>query len=142
MCDDENNRANSGKGWTDRQRLAYFFSLVEFSKAKLDYVNAPRPEGKSVGACQIMVHRLKGTLKDDLAVLKGGERAEEDTPKKPATPRKRKTKGEGEETSATPTKRGRKKKEDVQAEDQGEDDKILVVKAEPHDEESWIEAET
>lgn len=107
--------------------------------------NAPRPEGKSVGACQIMVHRLKGTLKDDLAVLRHEDTAGEapGTPKKPATPRKRKTKGDNHDTSASPTKRGRKQKAEVQAEvdAQGEDDELLTAKAEPHDEEPKIEAE-
>ncbi|KAI0571250.1 hypothetical protein Ptr902_00672 [Pyrenophora tritici-repentis] len=60
----------NGKGWTDRQRLAYYFSFVEHSNVKLDFLTAPRPAGKSVGACRIMVDRLKGTLKADLAALR------------------------------------------------------------------------
>lgn len=86
--------------------------------------NAPRPEGKSVGACKIMVHRLKGTLKDDIAALTGGGApAADDTPKKiPATGRKRKVKDADVDAGAdaTPTKRGRKKKDEV-AEEVDED---------------------
>ncbi|KAI1578019.1 hypothetical protein PtrEW13061_010424 [Pyrenophora tritici-repentis] len=78
----------NGKGWTDRQRLAYYFSFVEHSNVKLDFLTAPRPAGKSVGACRIMVDRLKGTLKADLAALRDG----------------------------TPTKRGRKKKKSEEKE--------------------------
>ncbi|CAE6997030.1 hypothetical protein CFE70_000412 [Pyrenophora teres f. teres 0-1] len=113
----------NGKGWTDRQRLAYYFSLVEHSNVKLDFLTAPRPSGKTVGACRIMVDRLKGTLKADLAALRGeadnegqGHDAAGDKTKakvkKPVTPRKRKSKGDaaGEGEEVTPTKRGRKKK--------------------------------
>ncbi|KNG50692.1 hypothetical protein TW65_02070 [Stemphylium lycopersici] len=104
MSDNEGNK--SGKGWTDRQR------------------NAPRPDGKSVGACRIMVDRLKGTLKSDLAALRGLDDNEvNDTPKKAATPRKRKAKGEdaGSEDAATPTKRGQKKKSAEVVEEAAED---------------------
>ncbi|EOA84793.1 uncharacterized protein SETTUDRAFT_54109, partial [Exserohilum turcica Et28A] len=124
----DNEGAKAGKGWTDRQRLAYYFNLVEFSNAKLDFTNAPRPEGKSVGACRIMVDRLKGTLKSELAALRGGNGSSEDggsattttttttknkpaTPKKAVTPRKRKNKNvDDDEVRATPRKRSRKNK--------------------------------
>ncbi|CAO2654210.1 Nn.00g109430.m01.CDS01 [Neocucurbitaria sp. VM-36] len=152
MSDNEANKAGAGKGWTERQRLAYYFNLVEFSGAKLDYANAPRPDGKSVGACRIMVDRLGKSLKDELEALRSGQPStvEEATPKKGGTPRKRKVKGKGdagggEEGNGTPAKRGRKKKEDVakadveveveiQAEG-GEGDELRYVKAEPVDEE-------
>ncbi|KAL1794388.1 hypothetical protein ACET3X_007809 [Alternaria dauci] len=107
---------DSGKGWTDRQRLAYYFNLVDYSNVKLDYANAPRPDGKTVGACRIMVDRLKGTLKTELAALRGVDEADATggTPKKTPIPRKRKAKGdaeEGETNVKTPAKRSRKKKE-------------------------------
>ena len=63
-----------------------------------------------------MVHRLKGTLKNDLEALRNGTAMPEETPKKAAgtpksTPRKRKAKGDADgEGEATPTKKGRKKK--------------------------------
>ncbi|KAH7091255.1 hypothetical protein FB567DRAFT_625821 [Paraphoma chrysanthemicola] len=122
--------AAKGKtGWTDRQRLVYFFNLVDFSKTTLDYNNAPRPEGKSVGACKIMVHRLKNTLKDDLEALKAGNPIEEHAPKKPAsTPRKRKGKdadANGEE-GASPTKKGRKKKGAAESPEQDVDEQMKV----------------
>ncbi|KAF1945694.1 hypothetical protein EJ02DRAFT_431479 [Clathrospora elynae] len=128
------------KRWTNRQRLAYFFNLVDFSNVKLDYTNAPRPNGKSVGACQTMVHRLKGTLKADFEVLRGGQPAEEDsTPKKAvAIPHKRKANGDvDDEGEATPTKRGRKKSAEIVefAEFDAEDEKLLSIKPEPSDEE-------
>ncbi|KAH3990743.1 hypothetical protein HBH74_136520 [Parastagonospora nodorum] len=106
--------------------------------------NAPRPEGKSVGACQIMVHRLKGTLKDDLEALRTGTAMPEEAPKKAAgtpksTPRKRKAKGDADgEGEATPTKKGRKKKTALAEEEPAaadEDETELKVKAENVDEE-------
>ncbi|EAT89866.1 hypothetical protein HBH56_020780 [Parastagonospora nodorum] len=144
MSDTEASKSKASVGWTDRQRLAYFFSLVDFSKVKLDYANAPRPEGKSVGACQIMVHRLKGTLKDDLEALRTGTAMPEEAPKKAAgtpksTPRKRKAKGDADgEGEATPTKKGRKKKTALAEEEPAaadEDETELKVKAENVDEE-------
>jgi len=82
-----------------------------------------------------MVHRLKGTLKDDLEALRAGTAMPEDTPKKkPATPRKRKVKdvdAEGGE-EASPTKKPRKKK--VVSEPQIEDDEEeTTFKAEVED---------
>ena len=81
-----------------------------------------------------MVDRLKGTLKADLAALRGVDETDVVGPKKTPTPRKRKAKGEaGAEGEATPTKRGRKKKvtEEVVAE---EDEELTPVKPEPKDE--------
>lgn len=111
--------------------------------------NAPRPNGKSVGACQIMVHRLKGTLKTELAALRGvGEADVTGTPKKTPTPRKRKAKGDAEgEVAATPTKRGRKKKEveegvvEKLVDDDDDDDaeEEIVVKPEPKEEDVGYE---
>ncbi|KAI4614110.1 uncharacterized protein J4E87_001035 [Alternaria ethzedia] len=129
-----------GKGWTDRQRLAYYFNLVEFSNVKLDFANAPRPDGKSVGACRIMVDRLKGTLKTDLAALRGVDEGDVVGPKKTPTPRKRKAKGDaGTEGEATPTKRGRKKKvaEEVVVEE--DEDELTPVKPEPKEEDLLAE---
>ncbi|EUC30661.1 hypothetical protein COCCADRAFT_7333 [Bipolaris zeicola 26-R-13] len=106
---------STAKGWTDRQRLAYYFSLVEYSNVKLDFTNAPRPEGKSVGACRIMVDRLKGTLKDELAALRGADADAGGTTPKKAVTTARKRKAE----DGTPVKQGRKKKvEDVEEEEE------------------------
>ncbi|KAH7551406.1 hypothetical protein BM1_09722 [Bipolaris maydis] len=134
----------TAKGWTDRQRLAYYFSLVEHSNVKLDFTvrhppfppssspayqkqkqNAPRPEGKSVGACRIMVDRLKGTLKEELAALRGSDASAGDTTPKKAvtTPRKRKAKAEVEGEDITPVKRERKKKVE---DEMGEEEKVVV----------------
>ncbi|CAG5186442.1 uncharacterized protein ALTATR162_LOCUS11586 [Alternaria atra] len=147
MSDNEGTTTSNGKGWTDRQRLAYYFSLVEHSNVKLDYANPPRPNGKSVGACQIMVHRLKGTLKTELAALRGvGEADVTGTPKKTPTPRKRKAKGDAEgEVAATPTKRGRKKKEveegvvEKLVDDDDDAEEEIVVKPEPKEEDVGYE---
>jgi hypothetical protein len=90
-----------------------------------------------------MMDRLKGTLKVELEALKSGQPIEEGTPKKAAasTPRKRKPKGDaGAEGEATPTKRGRKKKNDAEVPAAVQDDEELLgeesnVKAEPKDDE-------
>jgi hypothetical protein len=89
-----------------------------------------------------MVHRLKGTLKEDLEALRNGTVMSEDTPKKAAgtpksTPRKRKAKGDADgEGEATPTKKARKKKVAAAEEEPaaaGEDEETKV-KAEIVDE--------
>lgn len=68
-----------------------------------------------------MVDRLKGTLKDELAALRGADAdAGGTTPKKAVTTaRKRKAKAEVEAEDGTPVKQGRKKKvEDVEEEEE------------------------
>ena len=86
---------------------------------------------------------MKGTLKTELELLKGGNPIEEGTPKKatpkkPVTPRKRKSQTEGDEVSgegATPKKRGRAKKiatPEAQVED---DEETFTVKEEIKDDE-------
>lgn len=68
-----------------------------------------------------MVDRLKGTLKDELAALRGADAdAGGTTPKKAVTTaRKPKAKAEVEAEDGTPVKQGRKKKvEDVEEEEE------------------------
>lgn len=75
------------------------------------------------------MERLKGTLKDELDALQAGRPIDGGTPKK-STPksagRKRKVKDvDGDEMSATPTKRGRKKNATPEVENE------TMVKNEP-----------
>ncbi|KAH7081544.1 hypothetical protein BKA63DRAFT_550206 [Paraphoma chrysanthemicola] len=111
MSDNEGTKAKSG--WTDKERLTYLFALIENSNVKFEYNSTPRPTGRSVIACQRMIERLKGTLKNELEALKAGHPIEDSTPKKPTSaPRKRKGKeadANGDE-GASPSKKGRKKK--------------------------------
>ncbi|USP75166.1 hypothetical protein yc1106_02440 [Curvularia clavata] len=133
----ENEDTKAGKCWTDRQRLAYLFSLIEFSNVKLDFINAPRPDGRSVHACRFMVVRLKNMLKTEIAALQGdGSNGGEAnaTPKKAATmPRKRKA--VTKDVDSMPSKKVRKKKEadDESSQDGGEDE--IFGKAEVKEEE-------
>jgi hypothetical protein len=85
-------------------------------------------------ACQRMIERLKGTLKNELEALKNGTPLEDGTPKKTATPRKRKGKDADAngDAEASPTKKGRRKKV---SEPQVDDEEELNVKAEVEDEE-------
>ncbi|KAF2244693.1 hypothetical protein BU26DRAFT_84453 [Trematosphaeria pertusa] len=119
----------AGSGWTDKERLTYLFALIDNTGVKLDYNTTPRPNGRSVIACQRMVDRLKGTLKDELEALKAGDPIGNVTPKKARangngdgdgekkTPTKRKTKGEANvDGEGSPKKRGRKKKADAEVE--------------------------
>ncbi|KAF2030828.1 hypothetical protein EK21DRAFT_35158, partial [Setomelanomma holmii] len=97
--------------------LTYLFALIENSDVKFNYNSTPCPTGRSVIACQRMVDRLKGTLKNELEALKAGSPIEEGTPKKAvSTPRKRKGKDTGGDGDgkASPTKKGRKKKNEVE----------------------------
>jgi hypothetical protein len=133
-----------------RQKLTYLFVLIENSNVKFEYnVSAfssristpsltlnqttPRPAGRSVIACQRMIDRLKGTLKNELEALKAGNPIEEGTPKKAAsTPRKRKGKDaeNNGDAEASPTKKGRKKKNAEVEKTPVEDDQEMKVKAE------------
>jgi hypothetical protein len=84
-----------------------------------------------------MVHRLKGTLKDDIAALTGGGApSTEDTPKKtPAAGRKRKAKDADTDAEATPAKRGRQKKDEVAEaaeEDAGEEESKVKMEVNDH----------
>ncbi|KAF2876724.1 hypothetical protein BDV95DRAFT_462471, partial [Massariosphaeria phaeospora] len=102
---------SGGGAWGDKERLVYLFALIEQSNVKLDFANTPRPNGRTLIACQRMFDRLKGTLKDDLEALKAGDSINEATVKTPKTPKRKKAIDEGDdngETEATPTKRGRK----------------------------------
>jgi hypothetical protein len=90
-----------------------------------------------------MMERLKGTLKNELEALKSGQPIEEGTPKKVAgTPRKRKAKAEADE-GATPSKRGRKKKQNEEevVPEVADDEEVLGVKPELVNEELDIEPE-
>ncbi|KAF2656061.1 hypothetical protein K491DRAFT_778326 [Lophiostoma macrostomum CBS 122681] len=105
------------KQWSDREKLVYLYALMEASSTgSFNYNACPKPAGRTLVACQLMVGRLKNALKDDLEALKAGDPiAAEDgvpkgvrtpkTPKTPKTPSKRKTKGAEEDGS--PKKRGR-----------------------------------
>ncbi|KAF2853943.1 hypothetical protein T440DRAFT_546356 [Plenodomus tracheiphilus IPT5] len=147
MSDNEAPKAKSS--WTDKERLTYLYALLETSNTKLDFHSTPRPAGRSLIACQRMMERLKLTLKDELEALKAGVPLPENNSnnggagkKTPSTtPRKRKTKGDaGADGEATPTKRGRKKKDVV--EDKGDDEEgDLGIKAETKDEDVEPELE-
>jgi hypothetical protein len=118
-----------------------FPALLPFLKNAHPQQNTPRPAGRSIIACQRMMDRLKGTLKNELEALKSGQPIDESTPKKsPAkTPRKRKPKGDADD--ATPAKRGRKKKSEAEVPEDADDEEVLGVKAEPVDDDLDIETE-
>ncbi|EDU41280.1 hypothetical protein PtrSN002B_010577 [Pyrenophora tritici-repentis] len=134
---------SSQAAWTDKERLTYLFALIEKSNVKFDYNATPRPEGRTVVACQRMMERLKSTLKNELEALYEGRPIEERTPKKAiptSTPRKRKAKAADAdaESPTTPSKRGRKNKnkseavvEEDAAADADDERKEAGVKHEP-----------
>lgn len=93
--------------------------------------NAPRPEGKTVGACRIMVDRLKGTLKSDIEALRNSTSMPDGTPPKvPTTPRKRVTKGENGADGSLKKHRRSKKVQDVYEGGVEDDEKEAKVKIE------------
>ncbi|KAF2123401.1 hypothetical protein P153DRAFT_352286 [Dothidotthia symphoricarpi CBS 119687] len=122
----ETPKAKAATGWTDKERLTYLFALIDNASMKFDYANTPRPQGRSVIACQRMVERLKGTLKTELEALQTGQQIE-GTPKKgvvgtgTGTPRKRKANSSAAE-GASPAKRGRKKKSEEVVREEDEED--------------------
>jgi hypothetical protein len=85
-----------------------------------------------------MMHRLKGTLKDDLEALRAGTTMPEDPPKKTSksTPRKRKIKDASANGDAevSPSKKGRKKETSPEPAEDGEElqYKMEVVDEEVH----------
>ncbi|KAI8938766.1 hypothetical protein NX059_004632 [Plenodomus lindquistii] len=120
-------------GWSDRELLVYLFGLVEFSQAKLDIKNAPRPNGRTIRACEQKISGLKSHLKADLEALRAGAplTVGDGTP---VAKKGRKRKGASEEAEETPTKRGRAKKSEVQAHDDdgdcGDAKEVIDVKSE------------
>ncbi|KAF2743931.1 hypothetical protein M011DRAFT_489451 [Sporormia fimetaria CBS 119925] len=114
---------STGKGWSDSERLTYLVALMEQSSPRLDFNGTPRPEGRSLIACQRMVQRLKDTVKDDLAALKAGQPLPgdadgDDAPKTPAKTPKRKA--VAKDTDGSPKKRGRKPKKQEQDDEQND----------------------
>ncbi|KAF1945695.1 hypothetical protein EJ02DRAFT_308660, partial [Clathrospora elynae] len=105
-------------GWSDRELLAYLFGLVEYSKAKLDVKNAPRPAGRTVRACEHKIQSLKSSFRAELDALHTGDPIiggdAMTTPKKGG----RKRKGDDKsDTDASPRKRNaRKKKSEAEVE--------------------------
>ena len=106
----------------------------------------PRPNGRTLVACQLMVGRLKNALKDDLEALKAGAAVgdqagvpagvrNENIPKTPKTPSKRKSKAA--DGDGSPKKRGRpakKSAEKVEEDDMEPENTVEnTVKEEPID---------
>ncbi|KAL6710571.1 hypothetical protein ACN47E_008619 [Coniothyrium glycines] len=137
------NTSKAKSSWTDKERLTYLFALIDVSAVKFNYQSAPRPAGRSLIACQRMVERLRGTLKDELEALKGGVAVTEDAgkgvEKKGGVARKRK--GTSDEGGQVPRKRGRKGKGGVEGKvqndgNENEDEEVEVnVKDEMTDDE-------
>ncbi|KAF3050929.1 hypothetical protein E8E11_008198 [Didymella keratinophila] len=146
MSDNEGAKGKAGAGWSDRERLAYLVSLIEHSDTKFNFKTAPLPAGRSVIACERMVGRLKNTLAAELEALKAGTPmptansgdTPKTTPKKAATPRKRKGKEGGEtngDADGSPTKKGCGRPKKAAAAPAAEDVEE-VVKSEVKEEES------
>ncbi|CBY02219.1 hypothetical protein IAQ61_006805 [Plenodomus lingam] len=115
-------------GWTDRELLVYLFGLVEYSQVKLDIKNAPRPNGRTVRACEQKIQGLKSHLKVDLEALRSGApvSAGDGTP---VAKKGRKRKGDDDgDVQGTPTKRGRTKKMDAETEIDEDDEETIDVK--------------
>jgi hypothetical protein len=114
------------------------YAVLQSSRLILISLEAtPRPNGRTVVACQRMMDRLKSTLKTELEAFHAGNPIVEGTPKKTPTPRKRKSKDAeaSGDAEASPTKRGRKKKgAEPVPEPVKDDDKKLNVKGEVEDE--------
>ncbi|KAI8938765.1 hypothetical protein NX059_004631 [Plenodomus lindquistii] len=133
-------------GWTEHEVLVYVLSGMEYSQFKIDYNNAPIPAGRNANGIRQKINKLLIALKPELDALKAGEPLPtvEGTPKKTATPRKRKGKGDDMgDADASPKKRGRAKK-NATPEVQADDEKMHVkeeVKEEVLEEEQLVEEE-
>ncbi|KAF2446019.1 hypothetical protein P171DRAFT_431386 [Karstenula rhodostoma CBS 690.94] len=146
MSDNEKNNG-AGKahsGWTDKERLVYMIGLLENTGTKLDFKNAPRPNGRSEIACERMVGRLKTAYKTELEALKAGQHFDGE-----ATPKKRGAKakgagdgdgdgdGEGTPKTATPKRKGKAAaadEDDASPKKKGRKAAAVDVKAEVKDE--------
>ncbi|KAH7390590.1 hypothetical protein BKA66DRAFT_568530 [Pyrenochaeta sp. MPI-SDFR-AT-0127] len=135
-----NGAKGSAAGWTEHEVLVYLLSAIEHSNLKIDFAAAPVPFGRNANGCSQKFHRIKHALRSEIDALKSGEpfaSSAEGTPKKTATPRKRKLKGENElneNADGSPKKRGRPKKN---AQAGGEEEiNVKIEKAEekPEDE--------
>ncbi|KAJ4346338.1 uncharacterized protein N0V89_010267 [Didymosphaeria variabile] len=119
MSDTEmhNGTGKAKSAWTDKERLVYLLGVLESAGTKLDYKNAPRPNGRSEIACERMIGRIKTAYKAELEALKAGQPfGSESTPrKKPG----RKAKGDNEGTPSTPKRKAKGAAEEGEDEDGG-----------------------
>ncbi|PSN64283.1 hypothetical protein BS50DRAFT_590122 [Corynespora cassiicola Philippines] len=108
MANTEKQPKGSGAGWSDGERFGYLLALFDAtvaSGAKIDYANAPRPEGRSAIACQRMIERLRASYKAELEAVKNGQSTANTSP---GSKRKAKAAHEGDvDADGSPKKRGR-----------------------------------
>ncbi|KAJ4303221.1 hypothetical protein N0V90_002114 [Kalmusia sp. IMI 367209] len=125
-------KANSS--WTDKERLVYLIGLLEANGVKLDFKNAPRPNGRSEIACERMIGRLKTAYKSELEALKAGQPFSNDASTTPKATPKRAPKGKGGDGDGVP--KTPKRKDKVVDESEGSPKKRVknAVKDEVRDE--------
>ncbi|KAH6864918.1 hypothetical protein BKA58DRAFT_404716 [Alternaria rosae] len=103
----------TGTGWSDRELLSSLLYLVHKSNPVFNYNEGCYPAGRNANGFKQKINALKNVLKPEWEATETGTLLSEITPKKPATPRKRKTKADedGGDAEVTPKKgRGRPKK--------------------------------
>ncbi|OCL10296.1 hypothetical protein AOQ84DRAFT_219797 [Glonium stellatum] len=120
-------KVSSGQGWTDRDKLAYLYVLIDSGNAKpINWNNVPLPGGRTAIACKRMFQKLGAQLKDDIEGLKLGTNTPKDdengeagtktpntkSPRKKIEPKAAEDKEDGGSEPTTPkTKSPRKKKQ-------------------------------
>ncbi|OAL52009.1 hypothetical protein IQ07DRAFT_642892 [Pyrenochaeta sp. DS3sAY3a] len=137
------NAPAAAAGWTDTQVLAYLLSVIECSKTKLDFNNAPVPAGRTIGGCTQKINKLRVAMRAEIDAIKAGHAASATAtvgdispPKKGRA--KRKASEDADVESPPKKKRGGKKKAispDV-VEEEEEQKGDIYVKSELQDEDA------
>ncbi|KAF2173766.1 hypothetical protein M409DRAFT_16039 [Zasmidium cellare ATCC 36951] len=113
----------SGKGWTDTEKVGFFFQIIGKMGGSIPWGELELPEGRTQKACQVMIDKEKAKIRK--AKEAEAEANGEDvpaTPKTPASGKKRGAKAVDEEDGAAKKKpkTPRKKKESAREDSSSE----------------------
>ncbi|EMD97228.1 hypothetical protein COCC4DRAFT_140280 [Bipolaris maydis ATCC 48331] len=129
--------ASNPKGWTDREILSSLLYLIQKDNITLDWDGGLYAAGRTASGFKQKTNKLIRAFRPEWDAMTSGAPAPQATPKKsPATPRKRKSKVDQEDSEDVPSvkkPRGRPRKK--AATPKSEDDEVdLDVKTEPKEE--------
>ncbi|KAI4607591.1 hypothetical protein J4E83_009488 [Alternaria metachromatica] len=126
----------TGTGWSDRDLLSSLLYLVNKNGSVFNYNEGCYPAGRNASGFKQKINALKNVLKPEWEAMEAGVPVSEVTPKKAATPRKRKAKTDedADDAEVTPKKgRGRPKKKKEPTPEVEEDLEDETVKEEVKD---------
>ncbi|KAF2147267.1 uncharacterized protein K452DRAFT_314466 [Aplosporella prunicola CBS 121167] len=75
---DSNKKDSNEKSWSDKEKLAFYVSLIESGAATIDWSRVTLPKGKTRNAVTKMMKRTKEQLKPELDALKASQEEDDD----------------------------------------------------------------